>query len=57
MKLDIKIKLREGGCVDVGGLDSRILKGVIENLKKLELGFELKKKERNEGRENYWILF
>jgi len=45
MKLDIKIKLREGGCVDVGGLDSRILKGVIENLKKLKLGFELKKKK------------
>jgi len=32
---------REGGCVDANKLNSRILKGVVGNLKKLGLGFEL----------------
>ena len=27
MKLDIKIKPREGGCVDIGGLGGQILEG------------------------------
>ena len=36
-----RMQSKERGCVDANKLSSRILKGVVGNLKKLGLGFEL----------------
>jgi hypothetical protein len=37
MKFDIKIKLREEGCVDVGGLGGRILKRGCRKFKEIRV--------------------